>query len=45
MKIHPIEKIDREKALQPVKEVFMEFEAPDYCEEGIADFMHARSLK
>ena len=19
----------------------MEFEAPDYCEEGIADFMHA----
>ena len=29
------------EALQLVKEVFMEFEAPDYCEEGIADFMHA----
>ena len=41
MKIYPIEKNEREEALQLVKEVFMEFEAPDYCEEGIADFMHA----
>ena len=30
-----------EDALKLVKEVFMEFEAPDYCDEGIADFMHA----
>ena len=28
-----------EEALQIVKEVFMEFEAPDYCEEGIKEFM------
>ena len=41
MNIHPIEKNEREEALQLVKEVFMEFEAPDYCDEGIADFMHA----
>ena len=36
--------IEKEKwgtALDLVKEVFMEFEAPDYGEEGVADFMHA----
>ena len=38
-----IEKDKWDKALKLVKEVFMEFEAPDYCEEGIADFMHAIS--
>ena len=43
MNIHLIEKNEREEALQLVKEVFMEFEAPDYCDEGIADFMHAIS--
>ena len=31
------------EALKLVKEVFMEFEAPDYCDEGIAEFMHAIS--
>ena len=36
-----IEKEKWDEALKLVKEVFMEFEAPDYCEEGIADFMHA----
>ena len=30
-------------ALQLVKEVFLEFEAPDYPEEGIVEFMHAIS--
>ena len=36
-----IEKENWDKALKLVKDVFMEFEAPDYCQEGIADFMHA----
>ena len=36
-----IEKEKWDEALKLVKEVFMEFEAPVYCEEGIADFMHA----
>ena len=36
-----IEKEKWDEALKLVKEVFMEFEAPDYSEEGIADFMHA----
>jgi GNAT superfamily N-acetyltransferase len=36
-----IEKDHWDEALQLVKKVFMEFEAPDYGEEGVADFMHA----
>ena len=32
-----------EEALRLVKEVFMEFEAPDYGDKGIAEFMHAIS--
>lgn len=36
-----LEKDEWNEALQLVKEVFMEFEAPDYGEEGVADFMHA----
>ena len=36
-----LEKDKWDEALKLVKEVFMEFEAPDYCEEGVADFMHA----
>ena len=41
--IHLLPKDKWGEALQLVKEVFMEFEAPDYCDEGIADFMHAIS--
>ena len=41
IRIRCIEKEKWDEALKLVKEVFMEFEAPVYCEEGIADFMHA----
>ena len=41
--IHLIEKDKWKEALQLVKEVFIEFEAPDYSDEGVADFMHAIS--
>ena len=43
VRIRLIEKDEWEEALQLVKEVFMEFEAPDYCDEGVADFMYAIS--
>ena len=41
IKIAELERNQWDDALQLVKEVFMEFEAPDYPDEGIADFMHA----
>ena len=41
--IAEIEKSQWDEALKLVKEVFMEFEAPDYPEEGIAEFMHTIS--
>ena len=31
------------EALKLVKEVFMEFEAPDYCDEGVAEIMRSIS--
>ena len=33
----------QEEALRLIREVFMEFEAPDYSEEGVTEFMHAIS--
>ena len=41
--IRLIEKEKWDEALQLVKDVFMEFEAPEYGEEGIAEFMRAIS--
>jgi len=35
-----IENDKLDEALKLVKEVFMEFEAPGYCDEGIAEFIH-----
>ena len=38
MKIHYIEKTDRDQAISLVLSVFMEFEAPEYSKEGIESF-------
>lgn len=39
MKILPVQQIEFESAKALVKEVFMQFEAPDYSQEGVDAFM------
>ena len=45
MKVEAISENDREKALELVLSVFMQYEAPDYSEQGIQtfkDFIHIK---